>query len=62
MEIVAKLNAGLNEAIRQLDIVERMKQLNVETRANTPDECRAFVTSEMQKWGRVVKEANIKLG
>jgi tripartite-type tricarboxylate transporter receptor subunit TctC len=62
MEIIAKLNAGLNEAIRQPDIVERLKQLNVETRANTPAECRAFVTAEMEKWGRVVKEANIKLG
>jgi len=60
--IVAKLNAGLNEVIRQPDIVERLKQLNVETRANTPEECRAFVASEMEKWGRVVKEANIKLG
>ena len=60
--IVAKLNAGLNEVIRQPDIVERLKQLNVETRANTPEECRAFVASEVEKWGRVVKEANIKLG
>jgi tripartite-type tricarboxylate transporter receptor subunit TctC len=62
MDIVARLNAGLNEVIRQSDIIERMKQLNVETRANTPDECRAFVASEMEKWGRVVREANIKLG
>jgi tripartite-type tricarboxylate transporter receptor subunit TctC len=62
MEIVGKLNAGLNEVIRQPDIVARLKQLNVETRANTPEECRAFVASEMEKWGRVVKEANIKLG
>jgi tripartite-type tricarboxylate transporter receptor subunit TctC len=62
MGIVGKLNAGLNEVIRQPDIIERLKQLNVETRANTPEECRAFVASEMEKWGRVVKEANIKLG
>jgi tripartite-type tricarboxylate transporter receptor subunit TctC len=61
-EIIAKLNAGLNEVIRQPDIIERLKQLNVETRANTPEECRAFVASELEKWGRVVKEANIKLG
>jgi tripartite-type tricarboxylate transporter receptor subunit TctC len=61
-EIIAKLNAGLNEVIKQPDIIERLKQLNVETRANTPEQCRAFVVSEMEKWGRVVKEANIKLG
>jgi tripartite-type tricarboxylate transporter receptor subunit TctC len=61
-EIIAKLNAGLNTVLRQPDIVARLKQLNVEFRENTPDECRAFVTSEIEKWGRVVREANIKLG
>jgi tripartite-type tricarboxylate transporter receptor subunit TctC len=61
-EIIAKLNAGLNTVIQQPDIAERLKQLNVETRPNTPEECRAFVASEMDKWSRVVREANIKLG
>jgi tripartite-type tricarboxylate transporter receptor subunit TctC len=61
-EITAKLNAGLNAVLKQPDIVERLKQLNVESRQNTPDEFRAFVASEMDKWGRVVREANIKLG
>src|SRR5215471_15221357 len=59
-EIVAKLNAGLNAVLRQPDIAARLKQLNVESRANTPEEFRAFVASEMDKWGRVVREANIK--
>jgi tripartite-type tricarboxylate transporter receptor subunit TctC len=61
-DIIAKLNAGLNAVIKQPDIAERLKQLNVETRPNTPEEFRAFVASEMEKWGRVVREANIKLG
>jgi tripartite-type tricarboxylate transporter receptor subunit TctC len=61
-EVIAKLNAGLNAVIKQPDVAERLKQLNVETRQNTPDEFRAFVASEMEKWGRVVREANIKLG
>jgi tripartite-type tricarboxylate transporter receptor subunit TctC len=61
-EIIAKLNAGLNAVLKQPDIAERLKQLNVESRQNTPDKFRAFVASEMDKWGRVVREANIKLG
>jgi tripartite-type tricarboxylate transporter receptor subunit TctC len=61
-EIVAKLNAGLNTVLRQPDIVARLAQLNVEARENTPEEFRAFVASEMDKWGKVVREANIKLG
>ena len=48
--------------MRQPDVIERLKQLNVETRANTPEEFRAFVAAEMEKWGKVVREANIKLG
>src|SRR6516225_4485311 len=61
-EIVRKLNAGLNAVLRQPDIAARLKQLNVESRENTPEEFRAFVAAEMEKWGRVVREANIRLG
>jgi tripartite-type tricarboxylate transporter receptor subunit TctC len=61
-EIVQKLNTGLNAVLRQPDIAERLKQLNVEFRENTPEEFRGFVAAEMEKWGRVVREANIKLG
>ncbi|MEA3026429.1 MAG: hypothetical protein QOF91_1714, partial [Alphaproteobacteria bacterium] len=28
----------------------------------TPQEFRAFVTAETEKWGKVVREAGIKLG
>ncbi len=61
-EIVKKLNAGLNEVLRQPDVVERFKTLNIDFKANTPDEFRAFVADETTKWGKVVREAGIKLG
>ena len=61
-DIVDKLNAGLNAVLRQPDIAERLKQLNAEFRENTPQEFRGFVAAEMEKWGRVVREANIRLG
>jgi tripartite-type tricarboxylate transporter receptor subunit TctC len=60
-EIVQKLNTGLNAMIKQPDVTERLTKLNVDYRANTPEEFRAFVAAEMEKWSRVVKEANIKL-
>jgi len=61
-EIVQKLNAGLNATLRQREVIDRLKALNVEFRENTPDEFRAFVAAEMERWGRVVREAGIKLG
>jgi tripartite-type tricarboxylate transporter receptor subunit TctC len=61
-QIVAKLNAGLNAVLRRPEVIERLNALNVEFRENTPEEFREFVKAEMEKWGRVVREANITLG
>jgi tripartite-type tricarboxylate transporter receptor subunit TctC len=60
--IVKKLNAALNEAIASPDVKARFEQLNIDSRANTPEEFRAFVAEQMERWSKVVKEANIKLG
>jgi tripartite-type tricarboxylate transporter receptor subunit TctC len=61
-QIVAKLNAGLNAVLRRPEVIERLNELNVEFRENTPEEFRDFVKAEMEKWGRVVRDANITLG
>jgi tripartite-type tricarboxylate transporter receptor subunit TctC len=61
-EIIKKLNAGLNEVLRQPDVAEHLKKLNVDFKLNTPDEFRAFVAAETEKWGKVVRDAGIKLG
>ena len=60
--IVRTLNGAINEALRSPDVKERFEQLNIEIRPNTPEEFRAFVKDQMERWGKVVKEANIKLG
>ena len=61
-EIVKKLNAGLNEVLRQPDIMARFKSLNIDFKENTPEEFRSFVAAETEKWGKVVRDAGIKLG
>jgi tripartite-type tricarboxylate transporter receptor subunit TctC len=60
--IVQKLNAGLNTALVSPQVAGRFKDLNIESRQNTPEEFRAYVDSQMELWSRVVKEANIRLG
>jgi tripartite-type tricarboxylate transporter receptor subunit TctC len=60
--IIARLNAGLNVVLRQREVIDRLTSLNVEFRENTPEEFRRFVAAEIEKWGKVVREANIKLG
>src|SRR5580704_3983731 len=60
--IVSSLNGAINEALRAPDVKERFEQLNIESRQNTPEEFRAFVKDQTERWGKVVKEANIKVG
>jgi tripartite-type tricarboxylate transporter receptor subunit TctC len=60
--IVQKLNASLNEVLRSDKVSTSFKQLNIDSRQNTPEEFRGFVQAQMELWSRVVKEANIKLG
>jgi tripartite-type tricarboxylate transporter receptor subunit TctC len=61
-EIVRKLNGVLNEALGSPQVSERFKQLNIDSRQNTPEEFAAFVHEQTELWSRVVKEANITLG
>jgi tripartite-type tricarboxylate transporter receptor subunit TctC len=61
-DIVKKLNAAVNEAIASPEVKERFEQLNIDSRQNTSEEFRAFVREQMERWSKVVKEANIKLG
>jgi len=60
--IVQKLNAGLNETISSAFVKERFAQLNIETRATTPEQFHDFVQGQMALWSKVVKDANIRLG
>ena len=61
-DIVRKLNAGINDVLKQPDVQARFKTLNVDIRHTTPDEFRSFISVETGKWGKIVREAGIKLG
>ena len=48
---------------REFETVQaRFKTLNVEYRHTTPEEFGSFVRVETEKWGKIVREAGIKLG
>ena len=60
--LVDQLNAGVNEVLKQPDVQARFKTLNVDYRHTTPEEFKSFITTETEKWGKIVHEASIKLG
>jgi tripartite-type tricarboxylate transporter receptor subunit TctC len=56
-----RIHGELVKVIRRPDIVERFARDGVEAVGNSKADFAAFLKAEMVKWGRVVKERNIKV-
>lgn len=57
--IIDRLNAELLKALQVPSVRTRLEEMGGEARGSTPEEMRALVTSETQKWTQVVAEAKI---
>jgi tripartite-type tricarboxylate transporter receptor subunit TctC len=60
-DIVAKLNGALNAALAEAPAKARLADLGVEPMRMTPQEFAQFITDEDKKWGKVIRDAGIKL-
>jgi tripartite-type tricarboxylate transporter receptor subunit TctC len=60
-EIVRKMNADTLAALADPTTKARLEQLGVAVIGSTPEELGRFLKSEMDKWGPVIKDANITI-
>src|SRR6476659_137382 len=60
-EIVELLSREIARSVAQPDVRERLAVLGFKPVANTPDEFAARIRLEMEKWGRVVRDANLRI-
>jgi len=58
--IETKLYREFTAAINHPTIVDRYKSLVIEPATTTPEEFRALIDSDLKRWTKVVKDANIK--
>ena len=58
-EIVDLLNREIVKAMALPDVKEKCAQLGFDPVANTPDQFAAYIKKEVEKWGKVIKDANI---
>jgi len=59
--IVAKLNADTVKALADPDVKKKFADLGVEAVSSTPEQFSAFIRAEMDKYAKLIKEANIKV-
>jgi tripartite-type tricarboxylate transporter receptor subunit TctC len=58
--IVEKLNADTVKALADPEVKKRFADLGVEAVSSTPAQFASFIRAEMDKYARLIKEANIK--
>jgi tripartite-type tricarboxylate transporter receptor subunit TctC len=61
-DIVATLNAGINAALADAKIKERFAAMGALELGGTPDAFRKLIADETEKWGKVIRFANITAG
>jgi tripartite-type tricarboxylate transporter receptor subunit TctC len=59
-DVVAKLNAEMNKALASADVRQKMLASGIEPAGGSPQDFADFIQSEMAKWARVAKAANIQ--
>ena len=58
---IAKLNADCNAALAYPAVKSRFEDLGAVPKGSTPAELAAFLKSEIDKWGPVIRDARIKV-
>ena len=59
--VIDKINAEVNEALKQPEVIARLAQLSAEPIGGTPQATAAYMREEVERWHKVIKAANVKL-
>jgi tripartite-type tricarboxylate transporter receptor subunit TctC len=60
-EIVALLNGKLKDVLRSPELSARFAQMGLDVIASSPEEFSAHLKKELEKWGRVIRERQLRV-
>jgi tripartite-type tricarboxylate transporter receptor subunit TctC len=59
-DVINKVYADVSKVLQQADFREKIAGMGADVVGSTPDQFGAFMKSESAKWGKVIRDANIK--
>jgi tripartite-type tricarboxylate transporter receptor subunit TctC len=59
--VVTKINEGFNRALNAPEVRDRLASIGIDALGGTQEKFATFLKSEMSKWSKVAKQANIKV-
>lgn len=60
-EIIARMNAEAQKAIRSPEFIRRMNDMGYEIVGSTPEQMATMIQDEVQRWGPIVKASGAKV-
>lgn len=61
LDVVARLNNAINDAVASAPVRERFRRLGLEPLTGTPQEFGALIRSEIAKWAPIIRKAGAKV-
>lgn len=55
-----RINAAVVDALKQPEMTQKLREQAFEVIADAPERSQAFIAAEAARWGRLVREANLK--
>jgi tripartite-type tricarboxylate transporter receptor subunit TctC len=59
-DIIGKLHDMIVKSLGAPDVKDKLSAMAYVPIGNSPEECAVFFKSEMDKWGKVIKDAGLK--
>ena len=59
--VIARLNAELGKVLKDPELIKKLADQAVDLSGSTPEDFGALVRAEHDKWGKVIKEANLNV-
>ena len=59
--LARRINEDVNKALAMPDVIERLEASGAEDDGGSPEKFAQFIQADLQKWGKVIKDAGVKV-
>ena len=60
-EVLARISTEMQKALATQELKDRLISLGLDARSSTPEEMAAFLRREQERYGKIIRDANIKV-
>jgi tripartite-type tricarboxylate transporter receptor subunit TctC len=60
-DVLMRISSEMQKALATQELKDRLISLGLDARSSTPEEMAAFMRREQERYGKIIRDANIKV-